>query len=279
MRKKGMLLFFTVLAVVVTGGLVVWNIQDRQMYYPSYSEPSARYLAEKEEFYTEVAFSGEDGQRYVGWMHGDPEAKRPVVLLFGGNGMSAAATFAYIDARDWWSRYGDAHFVMVDYPGYGLSTGNPSEQSIYAMALAAYDHIARLENVDREHIYVMGFSLGTTAAVYLGAERECAGILLLAPFDNGVNLANQHYPYFQGPLRLLVKNQLPSDEYAPLVEEDVLLIASKDDEAVGIQLSERLADQFPREPDFKKLSALGHNDIFFDEEVMEMVRGFLMERK
>lgn len=264
-------------ALLVLGGLVVWNIQDHKLYYPHYSEPSAQYLKEKEEFYTEIAVSGKDGQRYVGWMHGDPEAIKPTILLFGGNGMSAAATLAYIDAANLWARYGDVHFVMVDYPGYGLSAGKPEQEAIYEMALATYDHVAKLENVDAKRLYLMGFSLGTAPAVYAGAHRDSAGLLLLAPFDSGINLANQHYPYFYGPLRALVKNKFPSDKYASQVGEDVLILASEADETVSITLSEQLAERFPQGLVLHRLTGLTHNQIFFDEEVMAAVRTFVEE--
>lgn len=277
--KMGVTILVSVLAILAVLGVLAWNMQDRQLYYPHYSEPSVQYLKQKEDFYTEITISTVDGQRYVGWMHGDRDAVKPAVLLFGGNGMSAAATFAYMDAAQLWNQYGDVHFVMVDYPGYGLSTGRPSETGIYEMALAAYDQVAQLENVDADRIYALGFSLGTAPAVYLGAKRDCAGILLLAPFDNGIGLANQHYPYFYGPLRSLVKNKLPSDEYAPAVEEEVLILASEADETVGIRLSKQLAARFPREPHWQTFTGLTHNQIFFDETVIASVRAFIEQRE
>lgn len=277
--RKAVITLAGTLAVLALAGLVVWNVQDRQLYYPHYSEPSAQYLKEKKQAYTELTISGAGGHRYVGWMHGDPTTKKPTVLLFAGNGMSAAATFAYIDAANLWTRYGDVHFVMIDYPGYGLSTGKPGQEPIYKMALAAYDHVAKLENVDADRLYVMGFSLGTAPAVYIGANRDTAGLVLLAPFDSGINLANQHYPYFYGPLRALVKNKLPSREYAPQVEEEVLILASESDETVGIVLSEHLAERFPKEPDFRRLTGLTHDQIFFNEAVMAVVREFVEREK
>ena len=76
-------------------------------------------------------------------------------------------------------------------------------------------------------------------------------------------------------MRLLVRQKLPSDEYAPLVTVPVLVIASRNDEAVPFSSSERLARLFPGEVDFIVLENTLHNYIFQADGVFDRVKSFL----
>lgn len=49
---------------------------------------------------------------------------------------------------------------MVEYRGYGLSEGSPSERGIYVDALSALDYLMQRTDIDRTKIIVFGRSLG-----------------------------------------------------------------------------------------------------------------------
>ena len=132
-----------------------------------------------------------------------------------------------------------------------------------------------LSNVDESRIVVIGYSLGTGNAVYLAANRQIAGLILATPYANGYDLYNGLLPIFRGPLRLLLRQKLPSDDYAPHVNCPVLIIASRNDEAVPFLSSERLAGLFPGDVDFIELDNVLHNYIFQAEGVFNRVQSFL----
>ncbi|CAD6192466.1 unnamed protein product [Caenorhabditis auriculariae] len=75
-----------------------------------------------------------------------------------------------------------------DYSGYGYSTGSPCEKNIYADVRAVYQHIR--EKRPEMKIVLMGFSIGTTAAVDLASSNPdgLAGVILVAPFTSGLRL-------------------------------------------------------------------------------------------
>jgi pimeloyl-ACP methyl ester carboxylesterase len=69
--------------------------------------------------------------------------------------------------------------LLVEYPGYGRSEGNPSYSTIHETFLLAYDTIIRHPQVDPARIVLFGHSIGGGAVGTLAAERPSAGLILL----------------------------------------------------------------------------------------------------
>ena len=180
-----------------------------------------------------------------------------------------------MDKAGMWGFFLNYNLLILDYPGYGLNDGAPNMDDIYKESLLAYDHAAGLPYVDDNGIIAGGVSLGTGPAVYLAANRDVKGLFLLAPFANGYDLCNNVLPVFHGPLRLLVRNRLMSEQYAPLVSAPVLIVASRNDETVPFSSSERLKAYFIAEPEFVALSGLGHNSILSDGTTLDSIKEFL----
>jgi abhydrolase domain-containing protein 17 len=72
--------------------------------------------------------------------------------------------------------------LAYDYPGYGASTGAPSEAGAYAAADAAYDYATRTLGIPPERIIIHGRSLGGGVAVDLASRRPSAGLVLESTF-------------------------------------------------------------------------------------------------
>ena len=72
--------------------------------------------------------------------------------------------------------------LLVEYPGYGRSGGRPSERSITAAALAAFDYLRGRADVDGERIVAHGRSIGGGAACALAARRPVAALVLESTF-------------------------------------------------------------------------------------------------
>ena len=85
-----------------------------------------------------------------------------------------------------------ANVLIPDFPGYGMSAGSASEESFYATADAALDHLLGRPDIDHGRIFAAGWSLGTAPAVDLASRRQVAGLLLIGAFttahDMGLRL-------------------------------------------------------------------------------------------
>ena len=261
------------IAFIVFCGLILL-LQNGMIFHHVMDERSREFLQNLPEFY-EVEFVSENGRTYHGVMRLAGNEVAPLIIYFGGNG---EVSYSHMRAREMlghWSYFPGFHYLFIDYEGYGLNRGRTNYRNMQTTALAAYEYAINNPYVDSEQIVVMGFSLGTASAVYLAANRPVAGLILLTPYANGYDLYNNLLPIFHGPMRMLVRQKLPSDQYAPLVSSPVLIIASREDEIIPFSSSEQLATLFPSEVNFMELRGARHNDVFRWFGVMEEVEGFL----
>jgi len=74
--------------------------------------------------------------------------------------------------------------LLVEYPGYGRSTGSPSEPAIRTAMDAAYDHIAADPRVDRNRIFGFGQSLGGGVVCLLAQDRPLRALILQSTFPS-----------------------------------------------------------------------------------------------
>lgn len=82
--------------------------------------------------------------------------------------------------------------LLVEYPGYGRSSGSPSQQSITRTFTAAYDRLVAREDVNAERIILFGRSLGGGAVCALAPNRPSAALILMSTFTS-VNAFTARY--------------------------------------------------------------------------------------
>ena len=82
--------------------------------------------------------------------------------------------------------------LLVEYPGYGQSSGTPSQKSITAAFLAAYDMLAARHDVDPSKNVFYGRSLGGGAVCALAAERPAAALILASTFTGIRSMASRY---------------------------------------------------------------------------------------
>lgn len=59
------------------------------------------------------------------------------------------------------------NILMVEYRGYGLSEGRPSEEGLYMDACASVDYLFSRSDINHSEIIIFGRSLGTFVIIYL----------------------------------------------------------------------------------------------------------------
>ena len=64
------------------------------------------------------------------------------------------------------------HVLMLEYRGYGMSTGTPSEEGLMVDAQTALDHIRNRKDIKGTKIVVYGQSLGGAVAIQLVAKNQ-----------------------------------------------------------------------------------------------------------
>jgi pimeloyl-ACP methyl ester carboxylesterase len=269
-------MLLTILIVLVFIFAFLYFVQDSMIFYRVHDRVSREFLQGRLGF-REVMFTAENGKTYHGMIYYVGNEKAPLVIYFGGNGEVSYSHMSHRETFNQWPYFAGYHYLFVDYPGYGLNSGRTHYLNMYEQSLAVFDYAASLPNVDSSRIVAMGFSLGTGSAVYLAANRPVAGLIIIAPYANGYDLYNNVLPVFFGPMRLLVRQKLPSDKYAPRVTCPVLIIASRRDEMIPFSSSQRLSKLFQGQVDFMELYNERHNFIFQAEGIYERINFFLRE--
>ena len=186
---------------------------------------------------------------------GEPAA---YLLEFTGNATRAEDITSYV-AHRWGDRPIEAW--VMNYPGYGASTGPAQLKRIPPAALAAYDELKRVAG--DKPILLAGNSLGTTAALYVAANRPHAGLLLQNPPPLR-SLILRKFGWWNlwlaaGPIALQVPKELDSLANARKVNTPAVFILARSDQLVTPEFQRMVVDAYAGE---KRLIAIngGHND-------------------
>lgn len=129
-----------------------------------------------------------------------------LVLSLVGNGARAESTVV-AEAQCW--RDQPAEIWALNYPGYGGSTGSATLDGVAASALAAFDELQK--RAEGRRIFVSGFSMGTTAALHVAAQRRVDGLLLRSPPPLVSLILGRHGWWNLWLVAGIVALQVPSD--------------------------------------------------------------------
>jgi pimeloyl-ACP methyl ester carboxylesterase len=126
--------------------------------------------------------------------------------------------------------------LLVEYPGYGRSTGSPSELSIKAAMVAAYDRIATDPRVDRTRIFGFGQSLGSGAICVLAKDRPLRALILQSAFPSLDMFAAGYWaPAF------LLRDHFDNVSTVTHFPGPILIIHGREDRLVPWNQAQRLA--------------------------------------
>lgn len=241
-------------------GLVAWVYvtQRAQIYYPVPEAPRAGAGA---------LWVDSDGERIKVW-HVRREGPQ-ALIYFGGNAEDVAGnieTFAVA--------FPERSLYLVNYRGYGGSSGRPTEVGLRADALAIFDHVRE----SHPDVAVVGRSLGSGVAVALASERPVERLVLVTAYDSLVNVAREYFGWL--PVGLLLKDRYESTEFAPRVEAPVLIVIAAEDEIIPRARTEALAAAFaPGQAQIEVVPGTGHNTLDYSPSYLDAIGRFLQRRQ
>jgi pimeloyl-ACP methyl ester carboxylesterase len=193
------------------------------------------------------------------------DKKEKAILYFGGNGDTVAlSTFAF-------DRFFPDHTVyLVNYRGYGGSSGEPTEKGLYSDALTIFDQIRSKHS----NISVLGRSLGSAVATYIASKREFDKLVLITPCDSALSMAQDRFPIY--PMSILLKDKYDSVTRVKKVEEKTLVLIAEKDSVITMKHTQNLIDAFPpSQMEVKIIEGAGHNNIVQDDRYYHVLQTFL----
>jgi len=199
---------------------------------PAAARPQALQEARGEALWSEV-----DGQRVEAWLlPGDAAGAAPLMIYAHGNG----------ELIDLWAdefaplRAAGIHVLLVEYPGYGRSGGTPSESSVTAALLAAYDRVAADPRIDARRIVGYGRSLGGGAIAQLAARRPLAALVLESTFTSLRDVVRRYFIP-----DVLVRNRFDTRGVLAKFRGPVLLLHGQFDEVIPVAHAQALKAASP----------------------------------
>jgi fermentation-respiration switch protein FrsA (DUF1100 family) len=218
------------------------------------------------------------------YLHSDDGVKIHAFYLPGGTpgrAASRAVLFLHGNAGNVSHRLPNAAALMrlgcavlvLDYRGYGLSDGRPSETGSYRDARAGLAYLTERGFSNRE-IVVFGRSLGGAIAIELAQDRELAGVILESTFSSAADVARG----IGGPiLAFLVGGRFDSISRVERVLAPLLFFHGDRDEVIDYRLGRRLYDAAPKPKEFETIQGAGHNDttMIGGQAYYERIRDFI----
>jgi fermentation-respiration switch protein FrsA (DUF1100 family) len=253
---KRMLLQFLAVTVAAYGIVVffTWLTQDRLIYFPHIGGIARLTPAQVKLPFEEVRIATTDGEKLAAWWV-PASPLRGVVLLFHGNAGSIADRIDYLP-----------HFhamgyavLLVDYRGYGASTGRPSEHGTQLDAQAAWQWLTVERAINPSAIVLVGESLGGAVAAGLAARVQPRALVLISTFTSVPDLGSEIYPWL--PVRLISRYRYDTLAYLRNYRGPVLIAHSRDDEIVPFAHGERLFAAASGRKSMLEMRG-GHNDSF-----------------
>ncbi|KAL4934059.1 alpha/beta hydrolase [Aspergillus undulatus] len=132
--------------------------------------------------------------------------------------------------------YLGCHVMMVEYRGYGLSTGVPDENGLKIDAQTALDHLRQRGETANSRIVVYGQSLGGAVSIHLVAKNEekgdIAGLILENTFLSIRKLIPSVFPPARYLARFCHQTWASEDILPKITKTPVLFLSGLKDEII-----------------------------------------------
>jgi pimeloyl-ACP methyl ester carboxylesterase len=146
----------------------------------------------------------------------------------------------------------------VGYRGYGRSQGNPSEAGVYIDGKSALNYATHDLGFEIENVLILGRSLGTAVAINTAQNRDIAGLILISPFTNAIDLARASG---FGVISSLAGKAFNSIDKAANIVCPVLIIHGTNDRITPITMAEEIHEKIGTEKVFVRIDGAAHNNI------------------
>ena len=207
--------------------------------------------------FQDVSIATTDGVILHGWFIAGQSSR--VLLFFHGN---AGNISHRLDSIAQFRELG-LSVLIIDYRGYGQSTGRTTERGIYRDADAAWRYLIDDRGIVANDIVIFGRSLGASVASRLASEYQPSALIVESSFTSIPDIAQDIYPWL--PVRWLSRLSHATRDYVRDVRCPILIIHSRDDEIIPFRHGEAIFAS-ANEPRTLLTIRGTHNDAFLLDE-------------
>jgi uncharacterized protein len=229
--RKWLLIIISAYVIIGAG---LYLLQEKILFHPVPLEAAHHYKFSNPYKEINLPVNDEKNLSIIQFTVADSICKG-VVLYFHGNkkNIERYAPYAKNFTRNNYEAW------MIDYPGFGKSTGKRSEEIMYEDAATLYQ-MARAR-FSKDSIIIYGKSLGTGIATQLASTRDCKQVILETPYYS-IDALLRHYAFIY-PVSRMAKYHFPNYQYLKKIEAPVTLFHGTKDGIIPYQHSAKLVKE------------------------------------
>ncbi len=245
------IIVFIILGVIILVLLFVYFFQERFIFQPE-KLPSDFQFHYKNQDVEEYNIEIKKGVKING-LHFKTKNPKGVVYYLKGNSRSIKGwgKFAVDFTYHGWD------VIMIDYRGFGKSTGRWRLKGMHLDVQKVYDEIKK--KVDEKYIIVYGRSLGTGFATKLASMNNPRLLILVCPYYSILKNIQRYIPLKS--LSFVVKFQMPSYKWLKYVKCPIKIIHGTNDKVIPFNTSIKLSKIKPKSTRLYPVIDGGHKNI------------------
>jgi pimeloyl-ACP methyl ester carboxylesterase len=254
------ILFIFLLVVYLGVCLIFYNFQESFLFHP---RKTAQDFVYEFNYPFEEQWYDTPNQGRIHSLTFKAEDSKGVIFYLHGNAGSL---------RDWGWVYADFiprayDLVIIDYRGYGKSTGKLSESNMVSDASFVFESLKQAYS--EQEIIIYGRSIGTGVAVQLAAQQKAKALVLESPYYSISDIAKVLAPIF--PTNLLLRFKFESFKFLKDINYPIYILHGEKDVVVPFTSGKKLAYSFPEGVKFYSVEEGQHNDLSNFSEFGEML--------
>ncbi len=257
-----------VLSAYVIVSVLLFFFQDYFLFKPEKLDQGFQFHYENQTI-EEYNVETRDGAIINGLHFKSPNPKG-VVFYLKGNSKSIKGWGKF--AVDF-TRHG-YDVIMVDYRGFGKSTGRRTQKAVKRDMQVIYNKIKK--KVPEKYIILYGRSLGSGFAAKLASMNEPRMLILDAPYYSLSKVAKKYIPFM--PLSLLIKFPMPTYKWLKYVKCPIHILHGTDDKLIPYKTSVKLSKINPKLTKLYTVIGGGHKNLNTFESYHSMLGEIITSR-
>ncbi|CAD8172281.1 unnamed protein product [Paramecium octaurelia] len=165
------------------------------------------------------------------------------------------------------------NILAVEYPGYGIYQGEPSEEVILKDAEYIYKYMAFHSGVEEQNIILMGRSIGTGVACHVASVFRPATLVLISPFLSLQEIVQEKYPL----LRKMLKERFTNKDKILRVKCPLYILHGLKDSIVSAEQAKKLYDLCKSPCMIRTPPEMTHTRFQFEQDLSLPLLGFMRQ--
>lgn len=258
-----------VLVVYIAISIALYYLQDYMLFKPEKLPADFQFNYDNQDF-EEHNLETRDGAVINGVLFKPKGKPKGIVLYLKGNSKSIKGwgKFAVDFTRHHYN------VLMVDYRGFGKSTGRRSQKAIKRDLQVIYNKIKARTPEDKIILY--GRSLGSGFAAKLASMNNPKMLILDAPYYSLTKVAARYAPFM--PFSVLMKYPLPTYKWLKYVQCPIHIIHGTNDRLIPYKTSIKLSKVNPKLTQLHSVIGGGHKNLNTFESYHKMIHDILNQK-